>query len=404
MKNLLLQIKREMKIFPFVLAVTLALFIGLVVILTGIVKHLSSGEENQRFKIALSGNIDEQPYINTGLTILRTLDDTRYTMEIVQMEENEAQKALAKGTISAYVVLPDDFMDKVLHGENETVKYITSPGGGGVVTLFKNEITQIITDVVVCSQKGTYGIEEAAIDVGLGRKAGKFINKISRAYVELLFNRSETYTIQELGSGFGVSMVESMACGILILLLMLVGLPYVITHCKKNNEFSRLLVSRGFSIPQQMVNEYIAHFIVMILLAFCVLGITCIGVAITDVVELYEVFALAELLIPIIVLVAAFNIMIFEISSDIVSGVLLHFFVSVSMCYLSGCMYPITAFPKFIQKAVAFTPTGMARDWLISNFTDEIPILCFAGVIVYAILFWGIAVLTRIRKIKYARG
>ena len=220
----------------------------------------------------------------------------------------------------------------------------------------------------------------------------------------MLFNRSETYEIQELGSGSGVSMVESMACGILILLLMLVGLPYVITHSKRNNEFSRLLVARGFSIPKQMACEYVAHFIVMMLLALSVLGITCIGVSVTDMVELYEVFALAELLIPIIVLFAAFNIMIFEVSGNIVSGVLLHFFVSVSMCYVSGCMYPITAFPKFVQKSVAYTPTGMAKEWLISNFTDEIPFFCFVGVLTYAVLFWGIAVLARTQKVKYARG
>ena len=43
-------------------------------------------------------------------------------------------------------------------------------------------------------------------------------------------------------------------------------------------------------------------------------------------------------LLPVIVTVTAFGFMIFELAGNLVSGVLLHFFLSLALCYVSGCL------------------------------------------------------------------
>ena len=96
-------------------------------------------------------------------------------------------------------------------------------------------------------------------------------------------------------------------------------------------------------------------------------------------------------ILPVIALTSAFNVFLFEIANDIVSGVLLQFFATLSLCYVTGCMYPIYAFPKVVQRISPFLPTGIARGYLIGCITEETSVTNLLGVIVYFVLFFGAA-------------
>ena len=393
-KLLFLNIKRELKILPFVATVTVVLFIGLGIILSGVVNHFANKEENQRFKIALTGDMDNA-YIQLGMTVMQTLDDTRFSVEFLEMTETEAEKALSKGDISAYVILPEDFIKKALRGENETIQYVTTPGGSGIVTMFKNEITKLVTEIVVGSQKGTYGLGEAVCDVGLESQESTYIDQMSIKYVELIFNRSELYAVEELGISDGLSMAEYLIFGILTLLFMLTGLPYVMVHTKKEQAFSSVLCARGYSIVKQILCEYISHLLVMSLVMTIVLSVVSLGL---------EMAVNVFLFVPVILMIAAFNIMIFEMADNTVNGVLLHFFVTICICYVSGCLYPIYTFPQTVQKISVFLPTGMARECLAGGLREEIPILQALGLLLYTVLFLVFTCMIRVRKIKNVRG
>ncbi len=403
-----LQLKRSFKLFPFVLAVTLALFVGLSVILTGIVGIFSGGEENSRFKIAITGDTESE-YIKWGMTAMRTFDETRFAMEFIEMTEDDAERAIAVGDISAYVVLPENFIEKALSGQVDPIKYVTTAGVGGVVSMFKNEITQLVTDMVIYSEKGSYAIYDAMADNGQRRDANKYMNMLSLEYVELIFGRSGIYTLEELGVTNGLSTAEYFICGITILLLMLIGLPYIIVHIKRDCALSSLLLSRGYSNFGQLLCEYLSHLAAMLALIGVIFAALGVGAhimpeAIGNHLTLEALLSFALRLVPAVVMLAAFNIMIFELSDNLVSGVLLHFFASISLCYISGCMYPIYAFPKAVQKMAVFLPTGVTRGYLSGWFTDSTLILELAGVLAYAVLFFGIALAVRARKTANKRG
>ena len=400
---LFLQIKRSFKVFPFVCAVTLALLLGLALVLNLVADKFVNSEENRKFEIALTGDT-ESKYIDLGLSVMRTMDKSRFSINFSQMSESEAKRALSNGDISAYVVLPEDFIENALRGENDKIKYVTSPGGGGITTMFKNEITQLVTEIVVNSQKGTYGVADAAEDAGLKKKVQRYIDQISLDYVELIFNRSEVYEVKELGIVGGLSMIEAVVCGLIVVFIMLMGIPYVIIYCGKDKTLSKLLKSRGYSILPQVLCEYTAHLISMLLLVAVIISVLALGVTVLEIMTVNDLLPIISLLIPVIFMISAFNMMIFEISDNVVSGVLLHFFITLSLCYVSGCMYPAFAFPNILRKIAQFLPTGLARDWITAYFTDEALLRCFIGLAVYMILFLFITYFVRVRKIRYARG
>lgn len=398
-KYFYLQIKRLLKVFPYILSVTLVLFVAIMIILSSVITNFENSEENQKFYIGITGDTDSE-YIQWGLSAIESFDETRFSIELVDMSEDEAKKALSHGEISAYVILPENFVDNALYGNIEPVTYVTSAGATGIVTMFKNEVTKMITDVLLYSQKGTYGIGDALSDNGYKNLSSKYVGEISIEYVDLILNRNNIYTFTELGISDGLTTANYFICSLFIVLVMLIGLPYVTVYVKNDRSLDKLLASKGYSSTKLVLCEYLSHALSMIAIILIML-ISLIAFSSLLPGNIYSLFDLSSLLlfalyaIPIILMLSAFNIMIFEATDNIVSCVLIHFFASLCLCYICGCLYPIYTFPVTIQKLALILPTGLSRVFLSGAFTQSVSVLNLLGILLYAVIFLFIAVALR---------
>lgn len=408
-KYLFLQIKRALKFLPFVLAVTLVLLIGLSAALTGLVAMFTNREDNLPINIAITGDTDNE-YMKWGLSALQTLDETRFSINILSMTEEEAVSAMESGEVSAYVVFPENFIENAINGDVEPVKYVTTNGINDILTLLQNELTSIITKIMVYSEKGVYGVSDAIHYNDIDKDRWDYATRLSIEYVDLIIHRADVFKVKELGFSSGLDIAEYFICGITLLLICLMGLPYAIIHVRKDHSLERLLVSRGHSSFSQLLCEYISHLIAMLLLAFCVLGL--IGIAsevlsdfIGGIIDSDFLWGFAKLIIPVVIMLSAFNIMIFELCDNMVSAVLTHFFTALGLCYISGCLYPVYTFPVAIQKLSVFLPTGLARVHLSSCFTGDGSLATSLWLIVYTALFFLAALGVRARKTTFrSRG
>ena len=400
-KFLFLQLKRMMKFMPLVLTVTLCLLIGLSVFLTGIVGAFTNSEEKQPITLGITGDTDND-FMKLGITAMETLDDTRYSIIFKEMSLEEAENAMNAGTISAYVIFPENFIEKAVSGEVELVEFVTSTGADNLATLFKNEICKVITDMMIYCEKGTYGLDDAMDGNGLNDKSYDAVMELSMVYLTTILHRSGVYEVTEVGFSGGLNMINYFVCGITVLLLFMMGLPYAIIYVKKDYALNRLLLSRGHSCLRQLSCEYISHFIAMFTLVavvFAALGIagnTMSGLA--AIITNSGIMSFLLRLLPIIIMLSAFNIMAFELADNIVSGLLIHFFSCLCMCYVAGCFYPIYTFPVIIQKISEFLPTGMAVRWLSDTFTSKFSTAALLGIILYAVIFFFVALFVRKRK------
>lgn len=400
-KFLYLQLKRMLKFLPFVLIVVLCLLIGLSAFLTGITSYFTESESKKPLAIGLTGDTGDD-YLQLGMTALKTLDDTRFTISLEDMTEEEAKQRLASGDILAYVVFPENFIENALSGSLEKVRYVTTSGASNVTTLFKNEICKVITDIMIYSEKGTYGIAHALSNNGTSGTAWDTAFELSTKYIKAILDRSDIYEVEILGFSSGLDIIEYFVCGITVLLLFLMGLPWAIIHIKKDYALNRLMLSRGHSCGTQLLCEFISHLFAMLLLVITIFTMLFIGGnTISGLSAIITNTGLAMFLIrllPVILMLSAFNIMCFELSDNLIGGMLIHFFISLSMCYVAGCMYPIYTFPVILQKLSVFLPTGMSVNWLSDNFTDKFSWESLMGLAVYIALFLFAALAIRKRK------
>ena len=90
--------------------------------------------------------------------------------------------------------------------------------------------------------------------------------------------------------------------------------------------------------------------------------------------------------------------------SDLIGGVLMQFFVTLALCFVSGCLYPITFFPDAVQKLAKFLPTGIARMQIGNCILGCVSWETILPLLGFGCLFLGGAVLIRRFKVAGIRG
>ena len=397
-RYLQLQLKRVLRLVPALVCVAGILFGSIAALYSFVVQMDSLDGSQTKIKVGLVGTAGDL-YLELGLAAMGTLDSTRFAMEMVPMEESEAATALAQGQVAAFIVIPPGFMDEAFRGNIMSLKYYGNAGTVGIVSLVKDEITAVINDILAETQKGIYGAGSAMTEQGY--YAGQIINDISLEYVELVFERSDVYTVTELGISDGLGLEGYLLCGLAVLFLMLICLPFGTLFIRQEHALVRMLAAKRNAAPSQIFCEFSAFFagilgLIGVLVAVALLS----GVISADTVTAQQVFAI----LSVIVMAICFSLLLFEVAKDMISGTLLHFFLTLSLCFVSGCMYPVFFFPETVQKLAAWLPTGAARVQLESCLTGNFSWETTALLLVYSGIFAVSTLMIRRYRIRGIRG
>ena len=394
-----LQLKRLARFLPGALCVVLALLIGLLTIFTLTIRTDAADEENQKVRIALVGTA-EDGMIQMGLAAMRSFDSTQFTMELVEMTEPEAHAALQQGQIGAYLVMPDGFMDEAMNGNILPIKFVSTTGAASVVTIFREEVSQVVASILLESQQGVYGMHQAMRDNSIGDR-GKHMTELAMTYIEYVLVRDKVYQVNNLGISDALGLADYLVCGLAVLLLHLTCLPFAPLMIRRDLSLCRMLSAKGKPALLQSLCDlgvYLLGIVVLVLL-FVVIGTAAAKDALAGI-DAADVLLRA---LPVLVMVCSFSFMLYALTSDLISGVLLQFFLSAALCFVSGCMYPVYFFPVSVQRMAAWLPAGLARSQLagcITGTTDGQTILLLLG---YSVVFSAVGIAARVRAVKEAR-
>lgn len=396
-----LQTKRVMRVLPYVLLVTVVLAVCLALLLSGMLRTVNESEERQRFEIGIVGDTDNI-YIDLGKSALESLDSTRFSVEMTIMTETQAQQAIQKGELLAYVVLPEGFVDAILYGEVRTIRYVTTAGSVGIASIVKEEVTRVIMELLTHSQKGVYGLEHAL--KANGETVGGHVTAISLEYADFVFDRAGVYSVEELGISDGLDLLSYYFCSMTVLFLYLMGLPYAVVFIKREYALERVLAAKGRNAFKQMLCSALAYVIAVWVLVALLAALLAICGQYMGMFTVGQALSFAVKVLPVASMIALCNLFLFEVSDSVLGGVLLQFFASLAMCYAAGCFFPIYSLPLFLQKLSVFLPTGLSRTYLSACVSGENATIYLLGLLAYTAIFFVAAALVRHRRIVGSRG
>ena len=373
-----LQCKRLGRSLPGALCVILALCLCLALVFSMTMASEENREENNPFPIAIAGQTDDL-FFQLGLQTLEALDSSRFSLEILSLTEQEAKTALTRGQIAAYAVIPDGFMDAAFYGQLMPIRFVSTVGSSTMVSVFKDEVTQMITQVVTQSQKGVFGMGDALSDQGL--PVGGHMDQLALRYVDYILLRDRVYTLRELGIGDRLGLQEYLLCGLSVLFLFLSCLAFGPKLLRPDPALGQLLRSRGKPMHLQLLCEFGAYWLMLLPIGLLpVVGGLYLGLA-------QPSLWLLPAVLTVTLLCAAMSFFLYRLTTQLLSGILLQFFVTVCTCFICGCMYPVFFFPEAVQQLAAWLPAGLARILLAGCITGDISLGAYLAALGYSTVF-----------------
>ncbi len=385
-----LQCKRVLRYLPGVLLV-IGLLLGCLLAAPKLLAQQDASENNQKVSVALCGQTDDA-FLQMALTAVTTMDSSRYTLDIQQMEEDQAKKALSDGKIAAYVVFPEGFMDAAYAGEMIPLRMVSTTGASDIVSIFKEELTDVVGELLSSSEKGVFGLDNLVSQENLPQTPR--LDPLALQYVDHIMVRDRVYRVEVLGVGDQLSLWQYLSCGLCVLCLLLCCLPFAPLHIRQDPALGKLLRAKGHSAAAQTLCDLGAYALTLLLIA----GICLPLIGMFSQTPPVPGSVLRG--IPVILMAAAYSFLLFQLTDNMMTGVLMQFFISLALCFVSGCIYPVYFFPIGVQKLAAYLPTGLARTQLAGCITGQTTTAATLGLLGYTLLFATLSILVRHRKIR----
>lgn len=392
-----LQCKRLMRYLPGVLLATVILLLGILLAFQLLSGQNENKAENQKVAVGVCGEMDH-PFLQMGLTAMTSFDSSQMALDVLEMNQDDANRALAAGKIAAYIVIPEGFIEATFEGEILPIDFYSTTGSTGLVSLVKEELSRVISNLLLESQKGTYAVWDGLIDNDLRSKASGQMDAMAITYVDYILVRNRLYTVQELGIGDALGLKEYVLCGLGVVAMLLLCLPFATQMIPGDPALGRLLCSKKKSAWKQAICDFLAYGATLLCLFLLVAVPAKIFLS-----EKLTVLMMIQML-PVLLFAASFSFMINSLSRDIIGGIMLQFFISVLLCFVSGCLYPVDFFPVEVQQLAQWLPTGLARGQLASCITGSTSTWTLPLLLSYCLVMTGIGIGARVQHIRGVRG
>ncbi len=406
----LLTAKRYFRLIPFSLVITILLAAVLGVVLSNVFGEREGAEENRMVSIAVAGDVNDS-YLKIALEAVKEYDMTRYSMSFPIMTEEEAKEQFKNSKITGYIVIPEGYMKAARAGTVGTINFVTTSGAQSLSSRYVAEMIRTISEMVVASQKATYGYEGFALDRGVTFEELKPAAQMGVVkFINALVNRDLLFSVNETGVS-GASTDDSIVAGILTVFLFLWGITCCTVATRKDGRLFRSLSANGVGAARQTLAEYAAYLLfflasVAVITALVAAAFSIFNFSLPGGIALTGKEALRfALCLPFPILVASsVQFFIYEATSGITGGVLAQFLTAMLLGLATGCLYPPYFFPKTVQKIGEFLPTGAVRRFIGESSSGKSPSATpiIVGVCC-VVLFTALSIIIRRAKITGER-
>ncbi len=387
-----LQIKAAFKSLPKLIAATIlfATLVGLVGFCG--TKLLDNNHKNKRMDIALVLPPDADSYTTLAFSFLSDIDTVKNMCAFETIDREDAFEGLRNRSISAVILIPDNFVNHIMDGTNTPANIILPRSGvTSESMLFRTFVNAGVADLAA-AQAGIYAVDDVCryytIEDGISQSED-FLNP---EYLSYALNRTECFKTETITSTGSLTTIEFYICSGIVLFLLLSGISCSDLLKRENRTLSLALKRRR--IP------------VFLLFAFKILSVALVFFSIF--LFTYFMTSLAQIRFPaiskvlphlnLISLLSLFFLMIgifamvhciFQFAQTQSLGVLLLFTISTLMLFISGGFVPLSLLPEALQTISVFLPTTYfirLCGEIVTNGTTLLTFLINAG---FAVFFIG---------------
>ena len=418
--NTWLRIKAVMKVYPSMCVMTLLLCLslgGMLYMQSSFTEDLTSADGDERISIGVVG-IATSGYLDTAFSMLKNFDSSSEEVKFVPCKDrSSAVKKIRSGEVYAAIVIPEGLVDTLLSGDTGKMTLLLPASDSGIVVLLIKELSDAVSSIISSMNRGSEVLADYYYSNGTTDP-----ETIANAQTDLLLtslqnmlHRNRMFKLKYVRESDQLSIESFYLISMVFLLILLLGIMCAASYVRSDHTLGRLLRVHHLGSGLQVLGEYIS--LAALLAAVCVLFIPLIAVALSRMPIPFSAFGVtgnrlihgfllySPHFIPVILLACAIDILLYEISPNLITGVLMQFLVMISLAYASGVFYTVQTMPGSLKKISSVLPTGQALRYLQlsarnrSSYTSQLVCTC-----VWTVILVSVTILIRRRKLTSKGG
>ena len=379
-----LQCKRALRLLPHILAVLLLLAGGAYLAAAGLAAHRAADETRQLALVGVVGD-DSNPYVRIGVDALETFDTARDELKFVFLDEQSAIDGLRDGRLSAFLYLPDGFVESIYAGEIRPIQFITLEGASGIDSLLSAELASAVARLMIETDNAQYGAQRYAVDHLPDADPYEVDNELVDRYFTMVLTRDRLFSVRIIGLADTLSFGGYFFCGIFVAFLLLAGIGASPLCSRRSAALGPLLDARGLGPLGQTLGEFAAFYLLLLAgaLAAAAAALPLLLRSPLNIPELRDVSvpALFGTLALLVLSLSAMQFFLYELVPSTLGGILVQFLCAAVQGYVCGCFYPYSFFPDAVRRLGAVLPAHSALQRLSA-------VLRGSGEGVWAVLVW----------------
>lgn len=272
------------------------------------------------------------------------------------VDKDTAMDKLTSGGLIAAIVIPKDTAYNIVHGKN-TPMIVVFPEDSGMEAVIIKEVADSLSAMLSSAQAGIYSIYDFYDDHDASSYKKDALRRMNLKYINLVATGDTMFDTTEVTATGSIPLMTYYITGGLVLFVLLFGI-----NCFSFLKGTPAVTSKKLSLRgTPLILQGLASYISIVLVQF-----TAIAVIIAPAVWVMSLFNLSLsltgivgliLVIPVyIVLSSALVYAVSQLTPHNMGRIMTTFFVSLGMCFLSGCFIPSIMLPELIQKIGSFMP------------------------------------------------
>ena len=394
-----LQLKRSAKFLPTVFAFGAVLLLLLAALSYGLFSAREKEEEKALLKVEFGVVVNEEdPYQKLVLFTLQNVDESRFAIHITPLSgEEEAREKLLSGELSAALLVPPDFSEKIQKGVHVPIRYLSSPAASGISAALTGEVARSFSRLVLEGENSVYGLQDLVRRHAPEESPSAHSDDMLKDDLAALVDRALLFETEEVGLKGGLDFARTVRNALTVFFLLILGVALAPFFGRSALEVKKLLAARGTGALRQSAAEYGAYFLLYLFSAFLFLLPLSFGVRFlfpsSDPLLFPPGDGAGRLLLLCVFAVwifSSFHFALSEWTEKTAFTLLAETILGIAMGFLSGCFYPATFLPVPLQKIGAFLPSGAVLSFFARPGLDSFVLPAF-----YFLLFAALSVLKR---------
>ena len=369
-------LKRAAVLLPYILLICILMLAGVSAFAYAAKENRENDESKEKIRIGIVAD-SKHRYMKMALNAVENFDYSRMSIEFLICGEEQAKEDLDQGRSGGYLVIPEDFFDKIGVGEHHPMTYVTGDKESAFGIALAEEVIRAISSVLRTCEVSVNGIMEYIDSNGFEANEVDAANELIGGYFASAVQREYMFEIVEVGVSNGQKYEAYFFCAVVVFFMMLWGVGCVPLYAGRKKALLKILSSSGVGTVRQTFAEWGVHVLLMfvgiaLILPSALLSLKILvsgGVLESDLFErmLPAGGGLAPFFFRIAFLVVPFSTvsyLFYEFGEKVVGPLMLQALYAILTGYICGCFYPSYFFSPVLQDIGACLPAGAAMKFL----------------------------------------